>query len=210
MNNSIRQGRSKRSARAHDGSRRSTKNGRNVARSRSASAGVADPSLRTSGTVGLGLVAGVNLRNLIGGHRDFHVPLDPSDRLGHVVSQFVTHASNISDVLSELGNADCAPVDLGVVGKFGTIVNNVVANAAREVHVKTVRYAANFRSRKAVGLPTEEHVAGLGALFGHRREGRVLGVNQGDHVHEIFAFTAAGEIRFCKNRHMIKRVSAFY
>ena len=192
----VRQRSSQCRAGTNDGSRGGTEDGRNVARSRSPRAGIADPGLRARGAVGSGLVASVKLGNLIRGHRNFHVTLDPSDRLCHVVSQFITHASNISDVLSELGNTNCAPVNLGVVGKFRAIANNVVADASREVYVQAVRGATNLGGRKAIGLPAEVHVAGLGALLCHRREGRVLGVNQGNHVHQIFALTAAGEVGF--------------
>ena len=196
LHSCVRQRRSKRSVLTHDGSRRSLEDFRNVSRSRSPCASIADPGLCARGAVCSGLIASVELGNLIGSHGNFHVTLDPSDCFGHVVSQFVANTSNISDVLSELGNADCAAVDLSVVGKLSTVANNVVANAACEVYVQAVRCATNQRGRKAVGLPAEEHIAGLGALLCHRREGRVLGVNQGNHVHQIFAFTATREVGF--------------
>ena len=181
---------------ADDGGRRSAEDGRDVPGSGRASTSVADPSLSASSTVGHRLVASIKLGKLVGGHGDFHVTLDARDRLGDIVRQFVTHTSNISDVLRELGNTDRTAEDLRVVRKFRTIANNIVADTRGEVDIQAVRRTTHLRSGEAVGLPAEVHIPGFGALASHRGERSVLGVNQGNHVHQVFALTAAREVRF--------------
>ena len=147
----------------------------------------ADPCLDTSSEVRNRAI--VCLTKLVGCERRFHRTLEGHDCFGNVVAQLIADSSNVCNVLRELGHTNGLTEDLRVVREFFAVANNVVAV---RTDIRAVNDTTDGRARVGVCLPAEVHVSRLGAFACHRRERGVPCVNERNHVHEVFAFTATG------------------
>jgi len=131
------------------------------------------------------------------GKREFHRTLEVDGGLGQLAGEFILNASDVEDVLRQVGHVDGTAEHVDVVFHFFTIAEGVllegrVLRRIAWVNVSTIENAEfNRRVWVAVNLPAERGISRLGTAFCHGRDWGVLGIDVGDEVREFFSDTDA-------------------
>jgi len=156
---------------------------------------ILNPSGQTAGAIwGRAVVeSGENVR----GEGQFHRTLEVNGGLGQLAGEFILNASDVEDVLRQVGHVNGTAEHVDVVFHFFTIAEGVllegrVLGRVAWVNVSTIENAEFNRGVwVAVNLPAEGRIARLGTTLGHRGDGGVLGIDVGDEVREFFTDTDA-------------------
>ena len=170
---------------------------------------VLNPSRKTAGTIGgRTIVEGwENVR----GEGEFHRTLKVDGGLRQLAGEFILNASDVEDVLRQVGHVDGTAEHVDVVFHFFTIAESVllegrVLRRIAWVNVSTIENTEfNRRVWVAVNLPAERGISGFGATLGHGRDWGVLGIDVGDEVREFLTDTDATRGKAIAGRAVWKR-----
>ena len=155
--------------------------------------GVLNPSRQTASAIrGRTVVDG---RKDVRGEREFHRTLKVDGSLGQLTRQFILNASDVENILRQVGHVNGTAEHVDVIFHFFTVAEGVllegrVLRRVAWVNVSTVENTEFNRGVwVAVNLPAERSISGFGATFSHGRDWGVLGIDVSDEVRQFFTDT---------------------
>ena len=160
---------------------------------RSGERGVLNPRRQTASAIrGRTVVDG---RKDVRSEREFHRTLKVDGSLGQLTRQFILNASDVENILRQVGHVNGTAEHVDVIFHFFTVAEGVllegrVLRRVAWVNVSTVENTEfNRRVWVAVNLPAERSISGFGATFSHGRDWGVLGIDVSDEVRQFFTDT---------------------